>query len=138
MGISQLHQRAPHYRNHARKGIVMRLLLLALVLGTAVTLFAGNQSIMVDGKCRWKRCGVSICKECKSVECADKTVDTNVGLDRDKDVDDLTSCPPGYHDFGYQHWPQWWPAADVYLRKCELDQTATATANGNGKRQTAR
>merc|ERR1712080_123892 len=89
MGISQLHQRAPHYRNHARKGIVMRLLLLALVLGTAVTLFAGNKSIMVDGKYRWKRCGVSICKECKSVECADKTVDTNVGLDRDKDVDDL-------------------------------------------------
>ena len=40
-------------------------------------------------------------------------------LDRDKDSQDLKSCPPGFVDNGFELHKQSVFAADVYLRKCK-------------------
>ena len=99
----------------------MRLLLLALVLGIAVALVAAGQAQTHEKepeKLRWRLCGTVDCKRCAEREC---TNTTNYGLDRDKDRGDLRSCPSGFHHWGYKHYPQIWPAADVYLRICEKE-----------------
>ena len=99
----------------------MRLLLLALVLGVAVALVAAGQTQnreKVPAKERWRLCGTEKCKQCSDEECASTN---NDGLDRDKNKEDLKSCPDGFHDWGYKHYDQMWPVADVYLRVCEED-----------------
>ncbi|MBE9030013.1 hypothetical protein IQ266_09765, partial [filamentous cyanobacterium LEGE 11480] len=52
--------------------------------------------------------------------CGTKKCSTYTGshLDRDKDKSDLRRCPTGFYTNGYKKFPQIWPAADVYLRRC--------------------
>ena len=66
---------------------------------------------------KWVKCGTAQCIACTQEQCAEHRRD---GLDRDGDTEDLKACPPGYKDFGYQKYPQTWPAEDVYLRICKL------------------
>ena len=80
----------------------------------------------------WMICGTNKCEGCDvwqlshvPSECSTADWARRKGLDRDKDKGDLRRCPEGFHgsdDSNFQerfiHFPQWWPAADVYLRKC--------------------
>ena len=91
-----------------------------------ITLFS------VDRASSWMICGTNKCEGCDVWQLSDvpskcSTADWawRKGLDRDKDKSDLRRCPEGFHgsdadDFKdrYLHFPQLWPAADVYLRKC--------------------
>merc|ERR1719374_429963 len=63
---------------------------------------------------RYQACGTRKCHSCSGgpSSCSNK------GLDRDKDYHDLRGCPSGYQFHSYKKYPQWWPAADVYLRIC--------------------
>lgn len=64
---------------------------------------------------RWKMCGTRKCKACTSGWCMN---DSNSGLDRDKDKEDLKRCEQGFVDKGFKIYPQHWPLADVHLRIC--------------------
>jgi len=64
---------------------------------------------------KWMLCGTAACKECES-DCCES--DSNQGLDRDGDTEDIRSCPPGFSGRGWITYDLWWPADDVYLRIC--------------------
>lgn len=61
-------------------------------------------------------CGTAACRECVHDRCC--RGETNQGLDRDGDEEDLRACPPGFYDKGWKTYDLWWPADDVYLRIC--------------------
>merc|ERR1711988_183785 len=69
---------------------------------------------------KWMICGTAACKECES-DCCES--DSNQGLDRDGDMPDLRTCPPGFTDKGRITYDLWWPADDVYLRICGNEYT---------------
>jgi len=67
------------------------------------------------GEAKWLLCGTAACRKCGSNCC--KT-DSNKGLDRDGDEEEVRTCPPGFSDRGWITYDLWWPADDVYLRIC--------------------
>merc|ERR1711988_2968 len=71
-------------------------------------------------KPRWLQCGVSVCIECFNDPCCKKT--SRVGLDKDKDKEDVRKCPPKWKNRGWKTFNLLFPAADVYLRICANSQ----------------
>jgi hypothetical protein len=65
---------------------------------------------------KYMLCGTNDCMSCPKSSCK---VSYSGKLDRDKDKGDLKKCPSGFKTNGYRKFDQIWPAADVYLRKCE-------------------
>lgn len=63
-------------------------------------------------------CGTNQCDACQNEDCVNQDYSN---IDRDKDKPDLKACPQGMVTSRYQHYPQWWPAADVYARVCKRD-----------------
>jgi len=72
----------------------------------------GDPHILVD----WVWCGTNQCDACTRAKCEGQGYSN---LDRDKDYGDLKSCPPGYSQFDFKRFPQHWPVADVFLRRCK-------------------
>lgn len=70
------------------------------------------------------------------------TVDSGCGinqpdLDRDKDVSDLVPCPERFREAGLVKYPQIWPAADVYLRRCTRVDPVMGVAIGKPAMQSS-
>lgn len=65
----------------------------------------------------WTICGTNtVCDACRTERCEGHDISN---LDRDKDFHDLARCPPNFEHSFYKRYPQWWPAADVYLNVCK-------------------